>query len=168
MEAAAQPVSETAVPGAIHQRLLERGETVATAESLTAGLLGAALTSTPGASATYRGGLVVYATDLKASLAGVPEQLLAERGAVDPDVAAALASGARERLGASWGVGVTGVAGPDPQDGMAVGTVFVAVAGPDGSCRIASLALSGDRDTIRTGAVQAGLALLRDSIAEAE
>jgi nicotinamide-nucleotide amidase len=161
-------VSEPSVQGAIHQRLVERGETVATAESLTAGLLGAALTSTPGASGTYRGGLVVYATDLKARLAGVPEDLLAERGAVDPDVAVALARGARDRLGASWGVGVTGVAGPDPQDGKPVGTLFVAVAGPNGSCRTASLVLSGDRDTIRAGAVQASLALLRDSIAEAE
>src|SRR5439155_24814715 len=79
----------------LHANLRELGATVAVAESLTGGLLTAALTDTPGASATVRGGLVVYATSLKASLAGVPAQLLAERGAVDPDVAVALARGAR-------------------------------------------------------------------------
>ena len=83
------------------------------------------LTDTPGASATFRGGLTVYATDLKASLAGVSEDLLERKGAVDPEVAIELARGVRSRLGASWGVGVTGVAGPDPQDGRSVGTVFV-------------------------------------------
>ena len=100
---------------------------MAVAESLTGGLVVGALTETPGASATVRGGLVVYATDLKATLAGVDADLLAERGAVDPDVAAALARGARERLDATIGLGVTGVAGPDPQDDQPVGTVFVAV-----------------------------------------
>src|SRR5271154_879372 len=112
----------------IHQLLLERGETVATAESLTAGLVGAALTETPGASTTYRGGVIVYSTDLKASLAGVPEQLLTERGAVDPQVAAALAAGVRERLAATWGLALTGVAGPDSQDGQPVGTVHIGLA----------------------------------------
>ncbi len=111
-------------------RLAARGETVATAESLTGGLLAATIVDVPGASAVFRGGLVVYATDLKATLGGVPVDLLAERGPVDPDVAAALAAGARERCGATWGLATTGVAGPTPQDGIAVGTVFVAVAGP--------------------------------------
>src|SRR5690606_17574795 len=109
-----------------------RGQTVATAESLTAGLLCAVLTEVPGASAVVRGGLVVYATDLKAGLAGVDRQLLAERGAVDPEVARQLAAGARERCGADWGVGLTGVAGPDPQDGVAPGTVHTGLAGPGG------------------------------------
>jgi nicotinamide-nucleotide amidase len=152
----------------IHARLLARGETVATAESLTAGLLGAALTSVPGASATYRGGLIVYATDLKSALAGVSAQLLAERGAIDPDVALSLAVGARDRLDASWAVGLTGVAGPDPQDGHPVGTLYVGVAGPDRPPAAASFTLSGDRATIRSGAVEAGLRLLRDSLAVAE
>jgi hypothetical protein len=75
----------------------------------------------------------VYATDLKASLAGVPEHVLAEHGAVSPQTAEALATGVRERLGATWGVGVTGVAGPDEQEGVAVGTVHLAVAGRRGS-----------------------------------
>ena len=111
-------------------RLSRRGLTVATAESLTGGLLVALLTETPGSSAVVRGGLVVYATDLKQTLAGVDPGLLATRGPVDRMVAAELARGARDRCGASIGVGLTGVAGPDPQDGRPVGTWFCAVAGP--------------------------------------
>lgn len=111
--------------------LRRAGLTVATAESLTGGLLGAALSSVPGSSAVLRGGLIVYATDLKHTLAGVPAELLAARGPVDPDVAVALAAGARKRCGADLGVGLTGVAGPDPQDGHPPGTWFVAVTGPD-------------------------------------
>src|SRR4051812_20866112 len=116
----------------VHQLLVRRDATVAVAESLTGGLLGAALTSTPGSSSTFRGGLVVYATDLKETLAGVPGPLLAAEGPVSAHVAAALAAGARDRLGATYGVGVTGVAGPDPQNGQPVGTVHVAVAGAGG------------------------------------
>jgi PncC family amidohydrolase len=94
--------------------LVAVGATVAVAESLTGGLLTAALTEPAGASKAVRGGLVVYATDLKATLAGVPVPLLHAEGAVSPDVAGALAAGARDRLGATYGLGVTGVAGPDP------------------------------------------------------
>lgn len=144
----------------LHARLRELGATVAVAESLTGGLLTAALTDTPGASLTVRGGVVVYATDLKARLAGVDPELLADRGAVDPDVALALARGARERLAATYGVGVTGVAGPDPQDGKPVGTAFVAVAGPAGDT-VRELHLSGDRAAIRAAAVDASVWLLR-------
>ncbi|HEY8827173.1 MAG TPA: CinA family protein [Jatrophihabitantaceae bacterium] len=150
----------SASPADVHARLGERGATVAVAESLTGGLLCAALTDTPGASATMRGGLVVYATDLKAALAGVSEAMLAERGAVDPEVTLALAQGARARLGATFGVGVTGVAGPDPQDGKPVGTVFAAVAGPHGET-VREHRLAGDRAEIRAAAVQVCLDLLR-------
>jgi nicotinamide-nucleotide amidase len=110
--------------------LTARRLTVATAESLTGGLLVAVLTEIPGSSAVVRGGLVVYATELKHQLADVDADLLAARGPVDPQVAAALADGARHRCGASIGVGLTGVAGPDPQDGVPVGTWFCAVSGP--------------------------------------
>lgn len=145
--------------GALHAFMRARRATVGVAESLTGGLLSAALTEPAGASAVMRGGLVVYATDLKASLAGVDQALLVERGAVDGDVARQLASGARDRLGATYGLGVTGVAGPDPQDGQPVGTVFAAVAGPD---RLVGqeLRLVGDRDEIRAAAVEACLELL--------
>jgi nicotinamide-nucleotide amidase len=143
----------------VHARLSELGATVAVAESLTGGLLCAALTDTPGASATTRGGLVVYATDLKATLAGVSAALLAERGAVDPAVALGLARGARTRLGSTFGVGVTGVAGPDPQDDQPVGTVFAAVSGPHTEASLATV-LTGSRAEIRSAAVQACLELL--------
>lgn len=143
--------------------LRARDETVATAESLTAGLVTAALTSVPGASKVVRGGLVVYATDLKWGLAGVDPDLLARRGAVDPDVAAQLATGARDRCGATWGVGLTGVAGPDPQDGMAPGTVHIGVAG-HGRVNVATITAAGDRHSVRSAAVRAALDLLSDRL----
>lgn len=152
----------------VHQRLLVRGETVATAESITAGLVGGALTTVSGSSSTYRGGVIVYATDLKATLAGVPLALLEDRGAVDCEVASALAVGARVRLGATWGLGLTGVAGPEPQDGKAVGTLFVALAGPVGAPAVRFVQLSGDRAAVRSQAVGVALTLLRDTLRDAE
>ena len=145
------------------RRLIARHETVATAESLTGGLVAATLVEIPGVSAAFRGGLVVYATELKHLLAGVGEDLLAERGPVDPDVALALAAGARERCGADWGLATTGVAGPDPQGGKPVGLVYVAVAGPDGST-VRELRLSGSRAEIRATTVSAVLDLLVDRL----
>jgi nicotinamide-nucleotide amidase len=139
--------------------LARRGQTIAVAESLTGGLVCATLVDVPGVSAVLRGGVVVYATDLKASLAGVPDELLSERGPVDADVALALARGVRERCGTDWGLATTGVAGPDPQDGVPVGTVFVAVAGAR-THEVRRLALDGDRQAVRTGAVAAVLDLL--------
>jgi len=143
----------------IHRLLLERGLTVAVAESLTGGLLSAALTEVPGASETFRGGLVVYATDLKAALADVPRPLLDAQGPVSADVAAALARGARQRLGAELGLGITGVAGPDPVGDHPAGTVFVAVSG-NGVGEVSQVDLTGSRAQIREAAVQAGLRLL--------
>ncbi len=150
----------------LHADLRELGATVAIAESLTGGLLTAALTATPGASATVRGVLIVYATDLKATIAGVPADLLAERGAVDPDVVLALARGVRTRLDATYGLGVTSVAGPDPQDGKPVGTVFLAIAGPDDQT-VAERAFIGGRAAIRAAAVDAALDVLKRECASA-
>ncbi|MCU1295645.1 MAG: competence/damage-inducible protein CinA [Bryobacterales bacterium] len=147
------------VEGVVHDRLFGAGQTVAVAESLTGGALSAALSARPGASTTFRGGMVVYATDLKSSLAGVPGPLLDASGAVAPDTAAALAEGARTRLGATWGLAVTGVAGPDGQEGKPVGTVFLAVAGP--TCEVLEARLPGDRDRVRALTVQSALHLLR-------
>jgi nicotinamide-nucleotide amidase len=143
----------------VHRLLRERGETVAVAESLTGGLLSAALVEPAGASETFRGGLVVYATDLKARLAGVSPALLDERGPVDGDVAEQLADGARQRCAADWGVSTTGVAGPDPQGGEPPGTVWVATAWAGGA-RARRLALDGSRSEIRRAAVAAALDLL--------
>lgn len=144
-------------------RLVDRRETLATAESLTGGLVAATIVEIPGVSSVYRGGLVVYATDLKHELAGVPEGLLAERGPVDPDVALALAEGVRRRCSAGWGLATTGVAGPDPQDGKPVGTVFVAVAGPFGAA-VRELKLDGNRAVIRAESVTGVLRLLADQL----
>jgi nicotinamide-nucleotide amidase len=139
--------------------LKARGETVATAESLTAGLVAAEITTVPGASAVLRGGLVVYATDLKATLAGVDAALLAAHGAVHPEVARQLAEGARTRCGATWGLGLTGVAGPDPQDGVDAGTVHIGLSGPSGSA-VETITVGGDRHEVRSASVIAALDLL--------
>lgn len=146
---------------AIHGRLADDGATVAVGESLTGGLLGAALTATPGASKTFRGGVIAYATDLKEVLLDVPGPLLDAEGAVSAHVAAAMAAGVRDRLAATYGVALTGVAGPDGQDGNPPGTVFVAVAGPGGG-QVRELTLTGDRSAVRAGAVDAAIELLRD------
>ncbi|GAB2667796.1 CinA family protein [Saccharopolyspora gloriosae] len=146
----------TAGAADVLELLRGRGETVATAESLTAGLLAVVLTDVPGASAVVRGGLIVYATDLKSDLAGVDPALLAAGGAVQPKVAEQLAAGARERCGATWGVGLTGVAGPDPQDGAAPGTVHLGFAGATGTT-VLSTRLDGDRAAVRTAAVRVAL-----------
>ncbi|MFI1989263.1 CinA family protein [Actinoplanes sp. NPDC020271] len=153
-----------AAAAAVHV-LVERHQTLATAESLTGGLVAATIVEIPGVSAVYRGGLVVYATELKGTLAGVPGELLEERGPVDPDVAAKLAEGARDRCGADWGLATTGVAGPEPQDGKPVGLVYVAVAGPDGT-RVEELKLGGNRAAIRTESVTAVLSLLTEVLRE--
>jgi len=143
--------------------LRSRGWTVAVAESLTGGLLCATLVDVAGASASLRGGVVAYATDLKGALLGVDEVLLATHGPVDPEVARQMADGVRVRLGADVGLATTGVAGPGLQDGHRPGTVHVAVATPSGA-HVRSLELPGDRAAVRTGAVHAVLALAREII----
>lgn len=140
------------------RRLGDGAATLATAESLTGGLVGGAITAVPGASAVYRGGVVAYATDLKNQLLGVDAGLLARAGAVDPEVARSMASGARTRLGADVGLATTGVAGPSPQDGTAPGTVWVGVATRSSSWAVdASCAPVGDRTSVRQSAVLAAL-----------
>ena len=150
-------------PAPLIALLRARGETVATAESLTAGLVTAVLTSVPGASAVVRGGLVVYATDLKTRLAGVDAALLAAHGAVHPEVARQLAEGARDRCGADWGIGLTGVAGPDPQDGVAPGTVHIAVTGRNSSLG-RTLQVGGGREAVRQASVTTAIMLLSSVI----
>lgn len=154
-----------ALAGQVIGLLRARGQTVAVAESLTGGLLGAALTAIPGASEAFRGGIIAYATELKAGLLGVPAGLLAARGAVDPDVAAAMAAGVRVRLGATAGAATTGVAGPDPADGKQPGTVHIAVSA-GGPAVTRALALAGDRDDVRRQTVQEALRLLLDVLRE--
>lgn len=133
--------------------------TVATAESLTGGRLGALLTSVPGASACYRGGVIAYATELKISLLAVPAELVAEHGVVSGPCAAAMAEGVRRLSGATYGVATTGVAGPDLQEGHRAGTVFVGVSGPQGTV-VRALDLSGDRGEIVEATCREALAAL--------
>ncbi|ROP58475.1 nicotinamide-nucleotide amidase [Curtobacterium sp. ZW137] len=152
--------------------LTARGETVAVAESLTGGLVVSELVEVPGASAVVRGAVVAYATSIKASVLGVSSSLLAERGAVDPDVATQMAEGVRTALAvdgvpATWGISTTGVAGPDPQDGKPVGTVFVGIASASGS-RAVELHLEGDREAIRRASVSELLVRLLDELATGE
>jgi len=145
----------------------EQGQTVAMAESLTGGLLTAALVEVPGASAVLRGGVVAYATRLKAQVLGVDQNLLDEHGAVHAEVAIQMAQGVREVLGADWGVSTTGVAGPGAQDGIPAGTVFIGIAGPamqddagEGSGQYVEaheLDLDGDRDSVRNESVHGAL-----------
>ncbi|MDG4829697.1 CinA family protein [Solwaraspora sp. WMMD1047] len=154
-------VAAEAAAAAVHL-LRDRRETLAVVESLTGGLLAATIVDVAGVSGVFRGGLVVYATELKSQLAGVPADLLAERGPVDPDVAAALAEGGRRRCRADWAVATTGVAGPEPQNGQPVGRVYVAVAGPDGGSVVREFDLPGNRVAVRCATVTAGLRMLAE------
>lgn len=148
--------------------LIERRLTIAVAESLTGGLLVAELVSVPGASAVVRGGVVAYATPVKHTLLGVDAALLAERGAVDPEVARQMAVGARKRLAmdgvpAAIGLATTGVAGPDPQDGHPVGEVWLGLAVGD-EVRAKGLELGGDRAAIRAATVSESLSWLQETL----
>ena len=140
--------------------LVAAGHTLAVAESLTGGLLSATITDVPGASAVFRGGVCAYSSDLKVSLLDVPDDLVRSDGVVSASVAEAMAAGARTRLGSTYALSTTGVAGPDPQEGKPVGTVFVAVSGPGGT-DAQELRLHGDRQAIRQRTCLAVLGVLR-------
>ncbi|MFJ9037628.1 CinA family protein [Streptomyces sp. NPDC102406] len=155
--------------------LAERGETLAVAESLTGGLVAAELVAVPGASKVLRGSVTAYATELKHKVLGVDDALLAAHGPVHPEVALQMAAGVREVLGADWGIATTGVAGPEPQDGQPVGTVYVAAVGPVGSAaqgtrnfagsrKVLELRLNGGRTEIRRESVRSVLVLLTDEL----
>lgn len=147
-------------------RLLTRtGETVAAAESLTGGLVAAALTDVPGASNVFRGGVIAYATELKAQVLGVDVAMLKKHGPVYAPVARAMAEGVRRRLGATFGVATTGVAGPGPQDGHPAGTVHIAVS-LAGDTVVRTMALAGDRDEVRRLTVERVLGLLLGRLRE--
>lgn len=167
--AVASAAETTSLVGDVVRRLIALGRTVATAESLTGGLVAAAITQVPGASQVYRGGVVAYATDVKHSLLNVDEALLARVGAVHREVAAAMAAGARDRLGATYGLSTTGVAGPAEQDGHRPGTVWVGVADRD-RCWALNASwpadqLGLDRRAVRTATVIAAWAALAHHLA---
>ena len=143
----------------VHLLLRAAGATVATAESLTGGRLALAMTDTPGASETFLGGVVTYATELKASVLDVDEQIIAEHGVVSPQCAKAMASGVRALAGATFGLSTTGVAGPTEQEGKPPGTVFVGIAGP-GLIEAVALELSGKREHVQERTVREALEAL--------
>jgi nicotinamide-nucleotide amidase len=140
--------------------LVRQSATVAVAESLTGGLIGATFTSVSGSSKAFRGGVISYATDLKQELLGVPGELLRREGAVHAEVAAAMATGVARLCGATYGLAATGVAGPEPQDGKPVGTVHIAVSGPGGKIWARELRLNGSRERIRVETVDEVVDLL--------
>lgn len=147
------------------KKLAERTVTLATCESITGGGIGAELTSVPGASKVYRGGLITYARDLKHVLAGVDEQLIDEEGVVNELTALQMALGAQRRCDSDWAVATTGVAGPTETDGVKVGTVWFAVVGPRIGMSQAPKytemhSFDGDRDAVRQAATQHALEML--------
>lgn len=156
--------SHDPIEAVVSDLLVAKGQTLAVAESCTGGGLGALLTSRPGSSRFFVGGMIAYANAAKERLLGVPRALLDAHGAVSEPVAAAMASGARMRLGADWGVGITGVAGPDGgTPDKPVGLVYVAVAGP-ARVTVREIRFGSTRDAVRTYACRAALNLLREEV----
>ena len=151
------------IGASLHAELLRRGLTLATAESLTGGALADLVSASPGASETYSGGVVSYATGVKVGLLGVSPQTVREHGVVSEACAFEMADGVRRLIGTDLGVSTTGVAGPTEQEGKPVGTVFVAVAGPDGT-RGRQLRLDGDRAEIRDQACVAAATLVLETV----
>lgn len=152
---------ETTLGAAAVDELRRRGHTVAVAESCTGGLLGAHLTSVAGASDVVLGGVIAYANEVKVEQAGVARSTLAAHGAVSEEVARELAAGIRQRTHATWGIGITGIAGPGGgSTAKPVGTVFIGLAGPDGD-RARRFRFPGERDAVRDRAVKAALQWLR-------
>ena len=149
---------------AVLDLLRARGETLALAESMTGGLLASRLTAIPGASEVFLGGATVYTVGAKAALLGLDPAWLERVGTVSEPCAVALADAARQRLGATWALGICGNAGPGAEGGAKVGTVFIALAGPEGTV-VRSPQLSGDRAEVQLRAAGIALDLLRRALA---
>ncbi|MGV8970525.1 MAG: CinA family protein [Microbacteriaceae bacterium] len=152
----------------ILEALAARGLTIAVAESLTGGMLVSELVNVPGASASVLGGIVAYNTHLKSTFLDVDPAMLAVHGVVHPDVARAMAVGVRHALAvdgldADIGIATTGVAGPETQDGAAVGTVYIALSTVE-ETRVVELHLDGDRQAIRKAVVSESLVMLREYV----
>ncbi len=145
------------------RKALESGQTVATAESLTAGMVSAVLADTPGASGMLQGGVVAYQNSVKDKVLHVPVDLLARVGSVDPDVAGAMAAGARTELGADVGLSTTGVAGPEAHDGKPVGRVYVGISTAAGTAAF-EYSFTGSRPDIRAAACAAALERLLEAL----
>ncbi|PXA76083.1 CinA family protein [Auritidibacter sp. NML100628] len=145
---------------ALVHTLTDRGLTVATAESLTAGLLAARIADVPGASAILNGGVVSYQNKIKQRVLGVDAHLLSTRGAVDPVTAEQMARGAQRVCDSDIGISTTGVAGPEPHQGKDVGTVYIGLCIADHVSQHVELHLQGDRAQIRHQTVEAAITQL--------
>lgn len=154
----------TSMAEVVGNLLSQRNQTVAVAESCTGGLLGGALTSVSGSSAWFHEGFITYANDAKTRLVGVHADLIAAHGAVSPEVAVAMAEGARTRASTDWAIAITGIAGPTGgSDAKPVGTVHFALAGPQGTTHI-HRRFPFDRERNRIVAVQTALDILRKAL----
>ena len=151
----------------VHDLLQERGQYVATAESLTGGKLAVLLTAAPGASDTFLGGVVSYATEVKQNVLGVSAEVVEEHGVVSAECAREMARGIRALMGSTYGVSTTGVAGPAEQEGKEPGTVYVGLSGPGGDSTVA-LDLTGDRTEITDATCEQALSALADMILDEE
>jgi len=138
------------------EALRERGETLSTAESLTAGAISSAIVSISGASDVFVGGITAYRDEIKISDLGIDPALIEEHTSVSEEVVVAMAQGAIKKFGTTWAIGTTGVAGPNPLDGHPVGMVWVAIAGP--LCQSIELSLSGERESVRNAATASAIA----------
>ena len=136
--------------------LRSRGETISVAESLTGGGLAQALTALPGSSEIFRGSVTAYQSEIKSALLQVPAELISEFGVVSEEVAAAMAGGVLTLMKSTWAISTTGVAGPGPSEGVAAGTVWVAIDGP--GSQTLQLELSGSREIVRNATIAGAIA----------
>lgn len=143
------------IAASVVAELRRRGEKVAVAESLTGGGLGSALTSVPGSSDVFLGGVIAYDFSVKEGLLKVPHALIEEFGVVSEEVATAMADGLFELFGSTWAIATTGVAGPGPSGGVAAGTVWIAIRGPINQST--ELEIQGEREVVRNASVSSTL-----------
>ena len=141
---------------AIIESLKSKGESLSIAESITGGALTSEIVSVPGASHILKGSIVAYSVEIKMRELSVPQELIDRAGVVSEEVALAMADGIRARMNTTWSIASTGVAGPGPHQGIAAGTVWLAIVGPN-TRETVKLALEGDRETVRRGAVESAL-----------
>jgi nicotinamide-nucleotide amidase len=135
--------------------LVDRGQTLAVAESVTAGGLGSAITSTPGASQVFLGGVIAYSNEVKINILGVDAAIIEKFSVVSEEVANAMADAVRAKFGTTWGIATTGIAGPGDYQGIPEGTVWVAIRGPVN--QTIQLQLDSGREAIRTGAISSAI-----------
>ena len=140
----------------ILEALRSRGETISVAESITGGGLAQALTSLPGSSEIFRGSVTAYQSEIKSAILQVPAELISEFGVVSEEVSAAMAVGVLALMNSTWAISTTGVAGPGPAEGVAAGTVWVAIDGP--ISQTLQLELTGSREIVRNATIAGAIA----------